>query len=194
MVRSSSSLYATPPPAPPSVNAGRMMTGHRDALFHRIGDVGRHDGLADLLHGLFEQLPVLRPVDRVDVRADQFYPPLIEKSFLRELASDREARLSAEGGEQAVRPLLFDDALYGFERERFEIDLVRERFIRHDGRGVGVAKDDVHARVFEHAARLRARIVEFRRLSDDDRPRTDDEYFFDIASLRHSSFLRPSSS
>ena len=37
---------------------------HFKALFHRICDVGGNDGLVYLLHRLFEELPVLRPVYR----------------------------------------------------------------------------------------------------------------------------------
>ena len=97
------------------------------------------------------------------------------------------ARLSAEGGEQAVRPLFNDDALDGIDGERLEINFIRERLVRHDGRRVGVAQHDVYARVLQNAARLRARIVKFGSLPDDDGSRPDDEYLFDITSLRHIS-------
>ena len=159
--------------------------GDRHALVHRIGDVGRDDGLADLLHGLFEQLAVLRAVDGVHLGADQLDPPLVEEALFGELAADGQTGLAAEGGEQAVRALLFDDALDGLEGERLEINFIGERLVRHDGRGVGVAEHDVDACVFEDAAGLRARIVELRRLADDDRAGADHEYFFDVASFRH---------
>ena len=163
----------------------------RHALLHRIGDVGRDDGLADLLHGLLEELAVLRAVDRVELRADELDAPLVEEAVLGELAAERKPRLPAERGEQGIRPFLDDDALERIFGERLEIDLVRKHVIRHDGGGVGVAEDDVDARILEHAARLCARVVKFRRLPDDDGPGPDHEYFFDITSLRH--FLSPSS-
>ena len=165
---------------------------HRHAFLYRIGDIRGDDGLADLLHGLFEQLAIFRTVDGVDVGADELDPPLIEEALFGQLAADGQPRLPAQRGEQAVRPLFDDDALDRFQRQRFEVDLVGERFIRHDGGGVGVAQDDVDARRLEHAARLRARVVELRRLADDDGAGADDEYFVDIASFRHLFFLRPS--
>ena len=165
---------------------------HRHAFLYRIGDIRGDDGLADLLHGLFEQLAIFRTVDGVDVGADELDPPLIEEALFGQLAADGQARLPAQRGEQAVRPLFDDDALDRFQRQRFEVDLVGERFVRHDGGGVGVAQDDVDARRLEHAARLRARVIELRRLADDDGAGADDEYFVDIASFRHLFFLRPS--
>ena len=169
------------------------LIGDRDALLDGVCDVGRHDGLPDLLHGLFEQFAVLGAVDRVDFGTDEFDAPLVQESFLGKFAADGQPRLPAERSEQAVRAFLDDDALDGFERQRLEVDLIRQRFVRHDGRGVGVAEHDVDARIFQNAACLCARIVEFRRLSDHDRAGTDDKNFFDIASFRHSFFLRPSS-
>ena len=161
--------------------------GDRNALVHRIGDIGRNDGLTDLFHRLFEELSVLRAVDRIQLGADEFDAPLIEEPLFGELAPHRKSRLSAEGGEQRIGALFDDDALQTVYRERFEIDLVRKHFIRHDGRGVGVAEHNVDARIFQNAARLRARIVKFGSLPDDDGPRPDDEYLFDITSLRHIS-------
>ena len=160
-----------------------------DALFNRICNIGRNNGLPDLLHRLFEQLSVLRPVDGVDLCTDQLDAPFIEEPLFCELAAHRQPRLPAERSEQAVRPLLDDDALERIDGERFEIDLVRQRLVRHDRRGVRVAKNNIDPCVLQHTACLRARIVEFGRLPDDDRPRTDDEYFFDIASLRHGARL-----
>ena len=79
------------------------------ALFHRICDIRRNDGLVYLLHRLFEEFPVLRPVYRAQVYAYELYAPLVQKSLFGELASEREPRLAAERGEQAVRTLLYYD-------------------------------------------------------------------------------------
>ena len=112
-------------------------------------------------------------------------PPFVEETRLCELAAHRKAGLAAEGGEEGVGALLDDDALQAVLGEGLEVNFVCEHLVRHDGRRVGVAQDDVDARILQNAARLRARIVEFRRLTDDDGAGADDKYLFDVASLRH---------
>ena len=156
-----------------------------NALVHRIGNVRRNDGLMDLLHRLLEELAVLRPVDGVELGADELDPPFVQETGLGELAAHRKAGLAAEGGKQGVGTLLDDDALQTVLGEGFEVNFVCEHLIRHDGRRVGVAEDDVDARILQNTARLCARIVEFRRLTDDDGAGADDKYLFDVASLRH---------
>ena len=43
-----------------------------------------------------------------------------------------ERRLAAEPGEQALGPLPRDDGLDGLDRERLEVDGVRDRRVGHD--------------------------------------------------------------
>ena len=100
----------------------------------------------------------------------------MQKPFFAELHGEGEPRLPAERGEQGIRPFLDDDAPDRFYRERFKVDRVRKRLIRHDGGGVGIDQNGAHALGFQYPARLRARIVEFRRLPDDDRPAADNEH------------------
>ena len=152
----------------------------------RAGGDGR---LADGGHGLLEQLAILRLADGVDVRADEAHVVPLQKALAVELHCERQPRLTAEPGEEAVGLLLFDDALDGGQRERLEIDLVRERLVGHDRRGVGVDEHDVHARIAQHAARLRAGIVKFRRLPDHDRTGADDQDFADGGINRHGVHL-----
>ena len=139
----------------------------------------------DLFHRLFEEFAILRPVDGIELGADELDAPFIQKARFCELAAHRKAGLTAEGGEEGVGAFLDDDALQTVLGEGFEVNFVCEHLIRHDGRRVGVAEDDVDARILQNAARLCARIVEFRRLTDDDGAGADDKYLFDVASLRH---------
>ena len=164
-----------------------------NAFLHRVSDIGRNDGLPDLLHRFLEQLAVFRTVDGVDVRPDQFYAPLVKEPFLRELTADGQPRLPAERSKQAVRTLLFDDTFDALRGQRFEINFIRKRLVRHDRGGVGVAEHHVDPRVFQYAAGLCPRIIELRGLTDDDRAGTYNKNFFDVASFRHLFFLRPSS-
>ena len=68
----------------------------RKTFFNCVRDIRGNAGLADLLHGLFEQFPVLGAVDRVHFRSDEFDAPLVQKAFLRQLTADGQSRLSAQ--------------------------------------------------------------------------------------------------
>src|SRR6266705_1434201 len=67
------------------------------------------------------------------------------------------------------------DPLHNLDRERLEIDAVRDLLVGHDRRRVGVDQDRYHPLLAQGFAGLRARIVELRRLADNDRPRAQDE-------------------
>ena len=82
-----------------------------------------------------------------------------------------EAGLAAEGREQRVGPLLLDDARQRRDVERLDVGRVGELGVGHDRRRVRVHEDDPVALFAQHAARLRARVVELARLPDDDRAR-----------------------
>ena len=82
-----------------------------NAFVDRIGDVGRNDGLMDLFHRLFEEFAILRPVDGIELGADELDAPFIQKARFCELAAHRKAGLAAEGGKEGVGALLDDDAL-----------------------------------------------------------------------------------
>ena len=69
---------------------------HLHALFDGVRDVRRNDGLTYLVHGLFEQFPVLCPVYRIDVYAYELDAVLIQKALLGKFAAKGETRLSAE--------------------------------------------------------------------------------------------------
>ena len=158
-------------------------------LGHGVRDAGGDGRLADGGHGLLEELAVLGLVDGFGVRADEADVVLLQKALLVELHRERQPRLAAETGEETVGLLLFDDALDGGQRERLEINFVREGLVGHDRRGVGVDEHDVHARVVQHAARLRAGIVKLRRLTDHDRAGADDHDFADAGINRHGAHL-----
>ena len=156
---------------------------------HVVGNFGGDGRLADGLHGLLEPLPVLGPVDRLGVDADQPHAVLRKKALLVQLHGKRQARLAAQPGEHAVRLFALDDALDRPRRQRLQIDLVRQRAVGHDRSGIGIHEHDVHACGLQHAAGLRAGIVELRRLSDDDWAGADHQHLADIPIQRHAAHL-----
>ena len=91
-------------------------------------------------------------------------------------------------GSSASGPLLGDDLGDDFRRDRLDIGRIRQVRIGHDRRRVGVDEDDPVAFLLQRLAGLRAGIVEFASLADDDRTRADDEDRFDVLALWHGLY------
>ena len=85
--------------------------------------------------------------------------------------------------------LFLNDLLDAFGNQRLDVDAVRDVAVGHDGGGVGVDEHNLQALFFQRAAGLRARVVEFGRLADDDGTGTDDQYLMDLLILRHRADL-----
>ena len=93
--------------------------------------------------------------------------------------------LAAQGRQDRVGPLLGDDRLDDLPRDRLDVGGVGEVGVGHDRRRVGVDQDDAHALLAQHAARLRARVVELAGLADHDRAGADDQDALDVVALGH---------
>ncbi|MPN05121.1 hypothetical protein SDC9_152371 [bioreactor metagenome] len=83
-----------------------------------MGDVRGDHRLADGLHGLFEQLPVLCLGNGLRTGPQQADPLPLQKALLGKLHGKGQPRLPAEGGQKAVRLLFFDNALHRGDGER----------------------------------------------------------------------------
>src|SRR5690606_29033456 len=111
-------------------------------FIERAGEAPMRDREAEPRHRSAELLAVLRHADGPRVRADQLDAVLLEHTAVVELERDVERRLSTHRRQQRVRPLLLDDALYPFGRDRLDVRGIREIGIRHDRRGIAVDEDD----------------------------------------------------
>src|SRR5436189_3446121 len=140
---------------------------------------------ADLIHRLFEKLAILADFDRVDVCTNQLDAVFFKNSLFVKLDRKIQTRLTANGGKQSVGPLFLDNGRRGFERKRFDIRSIRDFWIGHDRRRIGVDEYHFESFSFQSSASLRSRIIEFTCLSNDYRPRSDDQDLFNISSLRH---------
>ena len=78
-----------------------------------------------------------------------------------------------------------DDFFHGFGRDRLDISAVCELRVGHDGGRVGVHQHDAVALLLEGLAGLRAGIIEFARLADNDRPGADDQDGVNVSALGH---------
>lgn len=79
-----------------------------------------------------------------------------------------------------------DDAFKKFHIERFDIDAVSNMHIGHDGRRVGVYKDNFQSFFFKGPAGLGSCIVKFGSLTNDDWTGANDHDFIDIVSFWHN--------
>ena len=149
------------------------------------------DRFPDLLHQLAEQLPVLGTVDGQKVRSQDLHPVFVQDAVLMQLHDQVQPGLSSKGAQDRIRSFLVDDTLGKVQVDRFDIDTVGDRRIRHDRRRIGVDQDDLVAFLTQRLAGLASGIVEFRCLSDHDRSRSDYQDLVYICSLRHfyPSFL-----
>ena len=158
----------------------------RQRLVERLRDAaGRHLD-ADLRHGVAEQQPILGHLDRLDRRANQLDVVLLERAALGKRHRQVERGLAADRRQHGVRPLLLDDRLRHFRRQRLDVGAVGHLGVGHDRGRVAVDQHDLEPFGAQRLARLRARVVELARLADHDRAGADDEDPFQISALWHS--------
>ena len=69
--------------------------------------------------------------------------------------------------------------------DRFDVGAIRKPGVGHDGRRVGVHQYDLVSLFFQGLDALSPGIVEFARLADDDRARTDYHDLLEICTLGH---------
>ena len=165
-----------PPPWPPSVNAGRRITGSERSSGHVAGrgdDRRLGNAQPGRAHGLAEALAVLCALDDVDRSADQLDAELFEDALLGQRDGEVESGLAAHRRQQRVGPLALEHACHALEVERLEIRAVGEAGVGHDRRRVRVDDDRPEPVLAQHLQRLAARVVELAGLADDDRPGAD---------------------
>ena len=93
--------------------------------------------------------------------------------------------LAADGGKKRVGPFAADDLFGELDAERLDVGAVREAGVGHDGGGIGIDENDFVAVGLEGLAGLRAGIIEFAGLPDDDGAGADDEDAVEVGAARH---------
>ena len=150
-----------------------------------MGGAGAGGLKSDLAHDFLEALAVFRLVDRFGRGADELHAVAAQNAVVRQVHRAVERGLAAHRREDRIGALLFDDARYRLPGDRFNVGRVRRLRIGHDRRRVGVDENRAVALFAQHPAGLHARVVEFARLTDDDRTRADDENGLNVCTLRH---------
>ena len=167
-------------------------SGDFQAFFHGGGNIGRQGRLAKRITQAFEQVTVFSLFDGRALCPEQLHTALLQDTFLFQLDRQVQPGLPADSGKDGVRTFMADDLRHIFQRQRLHIDLIRDGGIRHDGRRVGIAQDHFVALFLQGQTCLRAGVVEFGCLTDDDRAGTYHKNFMDICSLRHCVCSPPS--
>ncbi len=153
--------------------------------FRGVGEHRARGFKADAGHGFAEEGPVFGHVDGFGLRADHFDIVAVENAHALERKRGVERGLAAHGRQQRVGTLLGDDLGDNLRGDRLDVGGVRETRIGHDRRRVGVDQNDPVTFLLQRLTGLRAGVIEFTCLTDNDRSRADDEDGLDILALRH---------
>ena len=139
----------------------------------------------DPVHGVLEELPVLRLLDGLERRPDELDPVPGQGAVLGEGHRQVERGLAAQGGQEDVGLLPGQDLLRHLGRDGLDVGPVGEVRVGHHRRRIGVEEDDLVPLLLERLAGLGARVVELAGLADDDRSGPHDHDLLDVQALRH---------
>ncbi|MNU56136.1 hypothetical protein D3C71_452240 [compost metagenome] len=151
---------------------------HFPGFVHAVGDARLGRFQADVGHGQLELLAVFGLFDGVLVGADQFHVVLFQHAVVGQVQCAVQRGLAAHGGQQRIGLFTLDDLFDGLPGDGLDVGDVGRFRVRHDRGRVAVHQDGAVALGLEGLARLRAGVVEFAGLPDDDGAGADDEYAF----------------
>ena len=152
--------------------------------FHHFGS---NAGLTNGLHGILKALTVLCLPDGLGAGAQQADAVLLQSSVLCQCHGQVQAGLTAQGGQDGVRALHFNDLGDGSRVQGLDIHMIGNVLIGHNGGRVGVYQHDLNALLPQTAAGLSAGIIKFRCLTDDNGAGAKDQYLLNAFILRHVS-------
>src|SRR5699024_3741960 len=162
--------------------------GGVQAFLEGLADTGSGGLPTDPFDDLFEALPVLAGLDRVDVGTDQLDVVLGENARLVQVDGGVERGLPAQGGKEGIGAFLGEDLLDHLRCDRFDVGCVGDLRVGHDRCRVGVDQDDPETLGLEDTAGLGARVVELGGLPDHDRPGADHQDGRKVTTARHALF------
>ena len=154
-------------------------------IVHAAGYAALGNFEADVFHGRAEMLTAFRFFNDFGVGADEFHAVLFQRAVFPEGEGGVQCRLSAERGENGVRPLPGDNRSERSRFDGFHIGGIRHVGVGHDGGGVGVNQNDGIAFLFQGLDSLGAGIIEFTALAYDNRPCADDKDFMQVCTFGH---------
>ena len=180
-----SRVCATPPPRPPSVNAGRTIAGTGNSTSASVRDDRVRHRQADALHRRRGRARGPRRGGSRRGRRRSARPPSGASSTARlsAVCPPSVGRI-ASGRSRSITSATVSGV------ERLEVGRVGPLGVGHDRRRVRVDEHDAVALAPQHAAGLRPRVVELARLPDADRAGAEDQDRAKVGALRHASASR----
>ncbi len=164
------------------------LVGESDGFGDFGDDFGSRNFEADTAADVFEEQAVFRDFDRVQRRAEKLDIIFCENARFGELDGEVQRGLAADGRKHGVWPFDRDDGFKIFLRERLDVSAVGDFGVGHDRRGIRIDEDDFEAFGAQRFARLRAGVIEFAGLADDDRAGADNQNFLDVVASWHYDF------
>ena len=161
--------------------------GRVERLLHGVHVRGTSRLDADGVHDPLESATILGGFYGVDAGSDQLHVVVVERAGTGQRHRHVQSGLAPDGREERIRTFLADDGRHHLGGDGLDIGGLGELGIGHDGRRIRVDQDDPISLFAEDLHRLGTRVVEFARLADDDRPRTDDEDRFEVVPSRHQA-------
>ena len=182
-----------PPPEPPSVKAGRMMSGNvpiSSAIALASSSVWampeRGDIEPDPDHRFLEELAIFALVDRLGVGADQLHVVPSERAVAIQLHGGIQRGLTAHRGQDRVRLFALENRFDHLRRDRLDVGAIGKFRIGHDRGRIRVHEHDLVAFLAQRFAGLHAGVIELAALPDDDRAGADEENFLQLIVPRHA--------
>ncbi|OPY77822.1 MAG: hypothetical protein A4E65_02586 [Syntrophorhabdus sp. PtaU1.Bin153] len=140
----------------------------REGLVDTVGGIGDRNRYTEFVHGILEFNAVFAPFD--GIRLDAYDPDVVfcQDSLAGKFRRKIEPCLASKVREKGLRFFLFDNFLYRFDGERFNICGICCAWVGHDRGGIRVYENDLIACRSEGLACLSSRIVELACLPDND--------------------------
>ena len=142
------------------------------------------------LHGFLEGQAIFAALDGVHADADDLHAVGVENPLSVKFRGQVQPGLPSQVRQQGVGAFALDNLGKHIYIQRLDVCDIRHARIGHDGGRIGVDQHDFVAEGSQGLAGLGAGVVELAGLSDDDRPRADDQDLFDVGSSGHLPSFR----
>ena len=156
-------------------------------IVHRLDDDASRDLELAGFDCLLEFLAVLGLANYVVSRTKEFDPMLLEHSGFPKLGNQIQACLPTERRKHGIGLLFLDNLRETHQVQRFDIGSVAELRISHDGRRIRIDQDHAISVLTKRLTGLRARVIEFASLADDDRAGANEQNGVKVVSARHAT-------
>ena len=143
----------------------------------------------DFLHRFIKALAVFRFINGIGSRTDHRYAKLGQHPLAFQFQRTVQRRLAAHGRQYRVRALFFNDFTHHFPVNRLDISSIGHFRVGHNGCRVRVNQNHPVTLFAQRFTGLRARVVEFTSLADDDRASAKNQDTFYVVTFWH--FLAP---